>query len=326
MRVREKFTFPEEKRGKENKARRLEYWTIFFLLTIVVVMYYTMGSSQAMKTAWIEDVLSLIPPIAFLIASHQRGKGPDDRYPYGRERVMALSFAGAAVALTILALYMLYDSAMGLLTTHHPTIGHRTIFGIRMWSGWFMIIALVYSAIPPLVLGRMKLPLARDLHEKTLKADADMNRADWMTAAAAVLGILGIGIGWWWADSVAALIISLDVLKDGLTNTAAVFSDLMNKRPTTGDGSPDDEVVDESVRALKTLDWVRDADVRLHEEGAVIAGEAFVVPAGQSVTLEQLQEAAAVVHAVDWKIYDVVVTAVPSVERRRDPDGETTMR
>lgn len=319
MRVREEFTFPDDKQEKEKKARRLEYWTIFFLLTITALMYYVMGSSQAMKTAWIEDVLSLIPPTVFLIASHHRRKRPDERYPYGRQRVMSIAFTGAAFALLILGLYMLYDSAMGLITMHHPTMGHRTILGVRVWSGWFMIGALVYSAIPPVVLGRMKLPIANELHEKTLKADADMNKADWMTAGAAILGILGIGIGLWWADSAAALLISLDVLKDGITNVKAVFSDLMDQRPTTADRKPDDSVIEGTLNALKRLDWVQDADIRLHEEGAVIAGEAFVVPAGDGVTLAQLGEATRAVHEVDWKVYDVVVTAVETVEKRRDP-------
>ena len=326
MRIRAPYRMPEDRREKEGKARRLEYWSIFFLLTITALMWYTMGSSQAMKTAWIEDVLSLIPPIVYLVASHLRGKAPDERYPYGRQRAMDISFTAAAFALVILGLYMLYDSAMGLITLHHPTIGHRTILGVRMWAGWFMIAALVYSAIPPVILGRMKKPLARELHEKTLHADADMNKADWMTALAAILGILGIGLGLWWADSVAALAISLDVTWDGVKTLRRVFSDLMDERPTTADGEPEKEIPANMVAALEALPWVRRADVRLHDEGAMISGEAFVVPAADAVTLEQLREATRTVHAVDWKIYDVVVTAVSDIERSRSPRPDQPVR
>lgn len=321
MRLRTNFTFPDEKLEKEGRARRLESWTIFFLLTITALMYYVMGSSQAMRTAWFEDVLSLIPPIVFLIASHHRRKAPNEEFPFGRQRVMAVAFTAAAFALTLLGLYMLYDSAVGLLTRHHPTLTHRTILGVRIWSGWFMIAALAYSAIPPVVLGHMKLPLARDLHEKTLKADADMNRADWMTAGAAILGILGVGLGFWWADSAAALVISIDVVKDGVTNVRAVFSDLMDQRPTDTDRRPLDDLFDQVRAALEGLDWVRDAEIRLHEEGPAISGDAFVVPLGDAVTLDQLHEASVAVHAVDWKLYDVVVTPVEDVTRRRRTGG-----
>jgi divalent metal cation (Fe/Co/Zn/Cd) transporter len=186
-----------------------------------------------------------------------------------------------------------------------------------------MIGALVYSAIPPVVLGRMKLPLAEALHEKTLKADADMNKADWMTALAGVVGILGVGAGIWWADSAAALFISIGVVKDGVLNIKGVFSDLMDQPPTTVERERDAGLIEGAVDALEALTWVQDADVRLRDEGAVVAGEAFVVPTGDSVTLEQLRDAARAVHAVDWKVYDVVVTAVESVDRARDPqEGE----
>ena len=39
-----------------------------------------------------------------------------------------------------------------------------------------MIPALVYSAIPAVIIGRLKLPLARELHDKVLYADAQMNK------------------------------------------------------------------------------------------------------------------------------------------------------
>ena len=58
-----------------------------------------------------------------------------------------------------------------------------------------------------------------------------MNKADWMTGAAAIGGILGIGLGWWWADAVAAAFISLDILHDGYINLRQAVFDLMNQIP-----------------------------------------------------------------------------------------------
>lgn len=327
MRVRDLFELPEEKRKALKKARRYEWWSIFFLVTITLVMYYAMGSSQAMKTAWIEDVLSLVPPVAFLIASHVREKRPNENFPYGYHRAMELSFLAAAFALLTLGLYMVYDSSMGLIRMEHPTIGHREILGFRTWSGWFMIAALIYSAIPPVILGRLKQPLARELHEKTLFADAEMNKADWMTAVAAVGGIIGIGFGLWWADSVAALFISLDVARDGFRNMKGVMSDLMQQRPTTVDHKgplPLPEIV---VELLNDLDWVESSQIRLHESGMLIQGDAWLVTRSGSVTPAQLREATELIHGADWKLHDVVVTVVEDVERARDVSaGEDARR
>ena len=316
MRVRERYVLPEEKQKLIDKARRYEYWTIFFLITITVLMYFTMGSSQAMKTAWIEDVLSLIPPIAFLIAAKVREKEPNERFPYGFHRAMMLSFLAAAFALFVLGAYMVYDSSMGLIRMEHPTISHREIMGFRTWSGWLMIAALIYSALPPVILGRLKQPIARELHDKTLFADADMNKADWMTALAAVGGIIGIGFGLWWADSVAALFISIDVVRDGIRNVKGVMFDLLQQHPTNVEKTKPLPLPEILVDLLRDLDWVEDADVRLYEDGMLISGEAWLIARDGEVSTERLREASELVHGADWKLHDVTVTFVDDLDVR----------
>ncbi len=60
-----------------QKALKLEWITVFYLISVVIVMYLVMGSSQAMKTTWLEDLLSLIPSIAFIIANKVNKKPPN---------------------------------------------------------------------------------------------------------------------------------------------------------------------------------------------------------------------------------------------------------
>lgn len=79
MIARDVHRLPEPILRKIERAKRLEWLTIFFLLTIIVVMYLAMGSSQAMKTAWIEDCLSLIPPILYLVAVRHISREPNER-------------------------------------------------------------------------------------------------------------------------------------------------------------------------------------------------------------------------------------------------------
>jgi divalent metal cation (Fe/Co/Zn/Cd) transporter len=169
-----------------------------------------------------------------------------------------------------------------------------------------MIAVLLYSAVPPFVLGRLKMRPARRLHDKTLKADADMNRADWLTAGAGIVGILGIGAGWWWADAVAAGVISLDIVKDGVTNLRRVVADLMDRRPITVDGEPS-EVPERVRRALLELPWVRAAELRVREEGHIFAAEAFLVVTSTADLPAKLAAARRTANAVDWRMRDLVV-------------------
>ena len=89
---------------------------------------------------------------------------------------------------------------------------------------------MVITGVPPVLLGRVKMKLAEELHDKVLYADADMNKADWMTALGSIIGVTGIGLGLWWLDAVAALFISLTILSDGMKNMRSAILDLMDAR------------------------------------------------------------------------------------------------
>jgi divalent metal cation (Fe/Co/Zn/Cd) transporter len=159
------FRLPEDKQPAFRRAKRLEWITILFMLTIIAVISLTMGASQTMKAMWTEDVLSLIPPIAFLIGVRYFGKPPDEQFPYGYRRAVMIAFLAAAMALLGFGLYIFIDSVIKLLMAEAPTIQTVELFGHRVWLGWLMIAALLYSVIPPFILGRMKLPLARTARE-----------------------------------------------------------------------------------------------------------------------------------------------------------------
>lgn len=305
MRPRRDFDLPAELEPVLRKAKRLEWATLFFMTTIVVVIYLAMGSSQAMKAAWIEDILSFVPAIAFLVSARFVHRPANEEFPYGYHSAVSIAFLAGSVALTIFGLFIFIDSALGLIRQEHVSIGGMVVFGRPVWGGWVMIAALVYSAIPPLILGHMKQEPARQLHDKTLMADSDMNRADWLTAGAGVAGILGIGIGWWWADAVAAGIISLDIIHDGFKNLKRVVSDLMDQEPTEVDGELSD-VPDRVLQALRGLPWIVDVDLRLREEGHIFAGEVFLTAADLDDVAARLEEARRVAHDVDWRVRDLV--------------------
>lgn len=322
MKPRARHRYPPDKRLELKKARRLEWLTILFLLTIIGAMYVAMGSSQSMKTAWIEDLLSLIPPIVFLVAAKHAEKAPDRCHPYGHRRAMLLSFLAAAAAILVFGVYMLYDSLASLLTRHHPTIGHFSFHGLnwQVWAGWPMIGALIYSMIPPMILGRLKLRSAKELHLKTLHADAAMNKDDWMTAGAAAAGVVGVGFGLWWADAVAAAAISLNVLKDGFVNIKRSMSDLTDQRPTEiGSDRPLrlEERIEERLRSQRD---VADAAVRLREEGSFFTGEAFVVFHSGQADPARLEELRSHATRIDWRLADLIVAPARSLSDRGRPE------
>lgn len=277
---------PAEIEADIARAVRLQWWTIAWMISIITLIGLTMGSSQAMRTAWVEDVLSLIPALVFLLALHFERKPPGPRFPYGYHRVNSLAFLVAAVALAAMGALLLFESVLSLGRAEHVTIPPVDLFGRDVWLGWLMVAALAYSVVPPVILGRMKLPLARRLQDEVLHTDALMQKADWMTGLAGIAGIVGIGLGYWWADAVAAGLISFSILKDGVTALAIAVAEL-------ADGAPRElgsTRLDPDGLALKArlAELYPGAEVRLRESGRFIQAQVSGVPAPERIDLDAL--------------------------------------
>ena len=294
-----------------RKAKRLEWLTLAFLTGAVIVVYLVLGNSQAMKAAWIEDLLSFLPPLAFLVAVRVIRRPTNAARPYGWHRSIGVGHLVAAVALLTMGSYLLVDSTLVLITTEHPPIGSVTLFGQTFWLGWLMIAAMVLTGVPPIFLGRAKMRLAEELHDKVLYADAAMNKADWMTALGSIIGVTGIGFGLWWFDAAAALFISASILSDGIRNVRAAVTDLMDARATTYDDKRPHPLIKEINARLRAYDWVADAGSRVRDEGHVFHVESFLVPEPSAdLSLTKLDEARAELTALDWKLRDVVLVPV----------------
>ena len=311
---------PPEQQAARRKAIRLEWATIAVLIVTVAAVYTVAGQSQAMKAAWIEDSLSFLPPLAFLIAIRVARASPSARFPYGKHRAVGIGHLVGGVALLTMGLFLVVDSGTGLLGGERPPLGVVEIGGQVIWVGWLMIVVMALSCIGPVILGRMKAAPAEALHDKVLAADADMNRADWQTGVATIVGVAGIGMGLWWADAVAALVVSVSILHDGWTNMRGAIEGLSDARPTGIDGTDPHPLIWDIDAALDGVDWAADHGARVRDEGHVFHVEAFLVPAdGQTVTVERLAEVREKLADLSWKLDDVVVTVVAEVHDEHRP-------
>ncbi|XNS27944.1 cation transporter [Citricoccus nitrophenolicus] len=294
-----------------RRAVRLEWITVGYLVVAVCLIALVMGSSQAMKAAWIEDMLAFVPPIAFLVAVAVVNKPPSRRRPYGNHRAIGVGHLVAGVALLVMGSYLLLDSALGLIQGEHPPIGTFHVFGQTVWQGWFMIALMLLLVPVPVVLGRLKMKVANELHDKVLYADADMLKADWRTSVGTAVGVAGVGLGLWWFDAAAAIFIGLSIVKDGFRNVSTAITDLADSRARTIDGNDPHPLLEKVEKQARSLDWVEHAGVRMRDEGHVFHTELFVVPVGGAAqTPERLRNLAEGVIELDWKLEDVVVALV----------------
>lgn len=303
---------PEQQRALRS-AIRWEVFTIAYTSVTIVVIALVVGGSQAMKTAWIEDMLSLIPQISFLVALLFIRRPPSRAFPFGLHRVMGVGHLVAGVALLAVGGNLAFESASGLIRGEHPAIGTVRVFGQTVWLGWFMVAVMAVIVIGPFFYGNAKAKLAPVLHNKVLYADADMAKADWTTTVASIVGVLGVGVGLWWLDGAAALFISLGIIWDGYRNARAAVFDLIDQRARTHDDADVHPLAGEIARALERQPWVREAAVRMRDMGQVFHVEAFVVPSRDRVSATKIDAARRAVADMDWKMQDVSIVVVASL-------------
>jgi len=313
------FELPDDLKPVFAKAKRLEWITFFYILSVIGIMYAVMGTSQAMKSATLEDALSIIPSLCFLISAKIYDKEPTTEFPYGHHRAYGIAFLTGALALFSIGGFLVVDSFITLLKAERPTIGSIIIMGQQVWLGWVMIVALLYSSIPSVILGNKKMPLAKKLHNKILYTDADTQKADYMTAFAAMAGIIGIGSGWWWADAVAALLIGFSVLYDGVTRVKTAVIDLMDRTPVRTEDSVDDPLVSEVQAVVRSWYWVKDSKVRFREHGQVFFGEVYIIP----VTTDQntaikIENSIKDLKDHHWKLHDITISIVNELPEWKD--------
>jgi cation diffusion facilitator family transporter len=314
------FHHPPDRARLLARATRLEWLTVAYLISVIAAMYVVTGTSQSMKTAWIEDMLSLVPPVAFLIATPIARRRPNAEFPFGYHRATSVAFFAGAVALFAMGAFLLVESIHKLILQEHPTIGMFRILGRDIWLGWAMLAVLAYGLVP-VWLGRLKAPLARSLHDHVLHVDAAMNKADWLTAVGAAVGVVGVGLGYWWVDGVAAALIAADITWDGFTNLRDVMADMLDETPANVDGTAR-EALPERVRTyLRGLPWVADADVRIRDGGHAFTGEAFVIPRDSKDLVRRLGDAAAGACALDWRMLDLSVMPVESLDELPPKNG-----
>jgi divalent metal cation (Fe/Co/Zn/Cd) transporter len=315
MTVGREFRYPPDQWEQRERTRRLAWASIVLLTSGAALLGLTLGQSQAMKTAWVSDLVTAVPPATMLFAMRHELRPPSRRFPWGYFRVVSIAFLVTAGVTSIVGLYLLLDSLLKLVHGERPPIGTVVLFGRQLWAGWTMVAALAYSMSAGVVLGRLKTPVAEALHGKEQDAEARMNRAEWLSEGAAIVGIIAVGFGLWWGDAAAAAFISVEIVRDGWDSVRQVVRDLMDESPTQLGGHELEDLPTRMKRAAERLAWVERAAVRLREQGHVLTGDVFVVPrAGDGRSAAELTadvgRAAEELRQMDWRLHGLTVMPV----------------
>lgn len=171
----------------------------------------------------------------------------NSRFPYGYDR--AEDIAGLGVALVIWA-----SAAFAGIESYRKLINH----GGTHHLGFGMAAALL-AIIANQVVARYKLRVGTRIQSATLLADARHSWLDAISSFGALVGLIGVAVGWTRADAVAGLVVTLFIVHVGYEVTGDLLKHLM-------DGVEDD-LVEQAKTAALAVPGVSNASVRARWSG-----------------------------------------------------------
>jgi divalent metal cation (Fe/Co/Zn/Cd) transporter len=189
-----------DRNGLVARGRRLEYFTIAWngFEAAVALVSGLLSGSIALVGFGLDSVIETISAGILL----WRLRAEDD--PLRRERTERTARRLVGICFLALAVYVAVESLRALWIKAQP---ERSIPGI--------LIAVAAVVVMPL-LGRAKRRVATQMGSRALHADS--RQADFCAYLSAILLaglLLHALLGWWWADPVAALVMTPIIAREG---------------------------------------------------------------------------------------------------------------
>jgi cation diffusion facilitator family transporter len=219
----------------------------------------------------IADALTAVPlGVAFLLAR----RAPTRRYTYGYGR--AEDLAGIVIVLTIAASAVLagYEAVVRLL--HPQPVSYLVAVAAAGLVGF----------AGNEVVARYRITTGRRIGSAALVADGLHARTDGFTSLAVLLGAGGAALGWWWADPVVGLLITVAIVVVLRDAAREVYRRLMD--------AVDPALVDRAEATLSAIPGVRDVTTvrmrwighRLHAEADLVVDDDLTVRAAHEIAAD----------------------------------------
>src|SRR6201997_1010114 len=170
------------------------------LIELVIAM---VSGSVALLGDALHNLSDVSTSVLVFVGFRASRKLASDRYPYGYER--AEDLAGIGVSLVIWAIAIVDGAESDAKLVRHSATDH---------VGWGIAAAMV-GIVGNQLVARYKLVVGRRIQSATMIADAKHSWLDALSSAGALLGLVGVAVGWDWADGVAGMAVTAFICRVG---------------------------------------------------------------------------------------------------------------
>ena len=176
---------------------------IDFLLSIIKIILGFIGQSGALIADGVHSFSDLLTDWVTWYAAKRSGDAPDADHPYGHERFETVATLGLSIFLAIVGTIIIFE---GFGRFSNPNeLRHEN----------WLIAAAALSVLSKEALYWYTVKVARDINSDLLKANAWHHRTDAFSSIVVVIGIIGAANGYFFLDSVAAIIVGILIIYIG---------------------------------------------------------------------------------------------------------------
>ena len=190
-------------RAKESQKATVVGAIIDFLLSIIKIFLGIIGQSGALIADGIHSFSDLLTDWATWYAAKLSGEAPDDDHPYGHERFETVATLGLSIFLAIVGTIIIFDG-----------VGRFSNASALKHEEW-LIAAVTLSILSKEALYWYTVKVAKNIKSDLLKANAWHHRSDAFSSIVVIVGIIGATNGFFFLDSLAAIIVGVMIIYVG---------------------------------------------------------------------------------------------------------------
>lgn len=272
-------------------AKRVSIVTVLWntILSIVKVVIGTLGHSGAIVADGIHSMTDVFTTVIAYAGVHLSAKKADDDHPYGHEKFEPVMSKILATVLIITALLIGYNGIKNMFRADE-----------LVRPSTLNLIAAVLSIVVKEWMYRYTLKAADKINSSALKADAWHHRSDALSSIGSLIGVGGAILGFKFLDPLAAVLISLIILKIAVEIYIKSVDEVMDKSADEGTTTFIREIVQD-------VDGVIAIDLLLTRQHASVLYVDIEIGVNGDLSLWKA-------HAIAEKVHNIVEDQVESVK------------
>lgn len=244
-------------------------------LSLIKLVAGFIGHSASMISDGVHSLSDVISSIGVFIGLKISQKPADYEHPYGHEKF-------EAVLSKILA-FLLFMTGLSIGFSATQTIISESYVEPQMIALWAAILSIAVKEW----MYHYTIRQAKKIESTALAADAWHHRSDALSSIGALIGIVGARLGYPILDPLAALVITIIILKVAID----IFVDATNQ---VIDKTASPEVIDEIIKYIQSVDGVLAIDslkTRIHSNRIYVDLEISVDPTLSLIDAHAIAEA-----------------------------------